>query len=152
MNPKHEMDRIDWRIIDTLQRDARMTNTDIGKAVGLSPPAVTARIRALEDSGVIEGYCARINASALGMEITAIIRLRTSHENIAQCLKAFERIPEILEAHRITGEDCFIVKATFARMPALEAVVDDLAKFGSVTTSLVLASYKPKPLVQPSIR
>ncbi|WP_334188294.1 Lrp/AsnC family transcriptional regulator [Noviherbaspirillum sp.] len=152
MNPKHEMDRIDWRIIDALQRDARMTNTDIGKAVGLSPPAVTARIRALEDSGVIEGYGARINASALGMEITAIIRLRTSHEKIAQCLKAFERIPEILEAHRITGEDCFIVKATFARMPALEAVVDDLAKFGSVTTSLVLASYKPKPLVQPILR
>jgi Lrp/AsnC family transcriptional regulator, leucine-responsive regulatory protein len=101
---------------------------------------------------VIEAYCARINPRALGHEITAIIRLKTTHEKISQCLKAFEDIPQILEAHRITGEDCFIVKATFAEMPALEATIDMLAKHGSVTTSLVLASYRPKPLIAPSPR
>ena len=149
MKPKFEADRIDWKILELLQRDARMTNTEIGKKVGLSQPAVTARIRALEDAGVIEMYSARINARALGHEITAIIRLRTSHERINACLKAFHTIPEILEAHRITGEDCFIVKASFAEMSRLEATIDALAKFGSVTTSLVLASYAPKPLVAP---
>lgn len=150
MKAKFEADRIDWKIIELLQRDARMTNTEIGKIVGLSQPAVTSRIRMLEDAGVIEAYAARINPRALGQEITAIIRLKTTHEKIGQCLKAFEQIPEILEAHRITGEDCFIVKATFAQMPTLEAVIDSLARFGSVTTSLVLASYAPKPLVVPS--
>jgi Lrp/AsnC family leucine-responsive transcriptional regulator len=149
MKPKFEADRIDWKILELLQRDARMTNTEIGKIVGLSQPAVTARIRALEDAGVIEMYSARINARALGHEITAIIRLRTSHDKINQCLKAFNAIPEILEAHRITGEDCFIVKASFAQMPKLEATIDALARFGSVTTSLVLASYAPKPLMMP---
>lgn len=149
MKPKFEADRIDWRILELLQRDARMTNTEIGKIVGLSQPAVTARIRALEEAGVIEAYSARINPRALGQEITAIIRLRTSHENIGACLKAFESMPEILEAHRITGEDCFVVKATFAEMPRLEASIDGLARFGSVTTSLVLASYPPKPLGKP---
>ena len=150
MKPKFEADRIDWKILELLQRDARMTNTEIGKLVGLSQPAVTGRIRALEEAGVIEMYSARINARALGHEITAIIRLRTSHEKINSCLKAFSSIPEILEAHRITGEDCFIVKASFAQMSRLEATIDALAKFGSVTTSLVLASYAPKPLVAPA--
>ena len=151
MKPKVDVDRTDWKILELLQKNARMTNTEIGKVVGLSQPAVTSRIRMLEEAGIIDGYGAHINPSALGMEITAIIRLKTTHEKIAQCLKAFEEMPEILEAHRITGEDCFIVKATFARMPALEAVVDGLAKFGSVTTSLVLASYKPKPLLAPRV-
>lgn len=149
MKRKFEADRIDWRILDLLQRNARMTNTDIGKVVGLSQPAVAARIRSLEDAGVIEGYAARINPRALGHEITAIIRLKTTHEKIAACLKTFEAMPEILDAHRITGEDCFIVKATFAQMPRLEAAIDTLARFGSVTTSLVLASYAPKPLAAP---
>jgi Lrp/AsnC family leucine-responsive transcriptional regulator len=150
MKTKFEADRIDWKILELLQRDARMTNTEIGRVVGLSQPAVTGRIRALEDAGVIETYSARINPRALGHEITAMIRLRTTHEKINRCLKAFEEIPEILEAHRITGEDCFIVKATFAEMSKLEATIDGLAKFGSVTTSLVLESYTPKPLISPS--
>lgn len=150
MNHKFDADRTDWRILGLLQKNARMTNTEIGKIVGLTQPAVTARIRALEEAGVIEAYAARINPSALGMEITAIIRLKTSHEKIAQCLKTFEEVPEILEANRITGEDCFIVKATFSRMPRLEEVIDCLAKCGSVTTSLVLASYPNKPLIEPS--
>ena len=65
MKTKFDADRIDWKIMELLQRDARMTNTEIGKTVGLSQPAVTARIRALEDAGVIEGYTARINPRAL---------------------------------------------------------------------------------------
>lgn len=149
MKPKFQADRIDWHILGLLQKNARMTNTEIGKTVGLSQPAVTARIRVLEEAGVIECYTTRINPSALGMEITAIIRLKTTHEKIAQCLKVFEQVPEILEANRITGDDCFIVKAAFRRMPRLEEVIDSLAKYGSVTTSLVLASYPGKPLIEP---
>ena len=146
MKPKFSPDRIDWTILELLQRNARITNTEIGKQAGLSQPAVTARIRALEDAGVIEGYGARINPRALGQEIAAVIRLKTTHEHIAHCLKAFDSIPEILEAQRITGEDCFIVKATMAHMTRLEEVIDTLARYGSVTTSLVLASYPSKPL------
>lgn len=127
----------------------RSKQVELISSVGLSQPAVTARIQALEAAGVIEAYAARINPSALGMEITAIIRLRTTHEKIAECLKTFEQIPEILEANRITGEDCFIVKTSFYRMPRLEEVIDCLVRFGSVITSLVLASYPSKPFVEP---
>lgn len=150
MKSRFEADRLDWKILELLQRYARMTNTEIGKIVGLSQPAVTARIRAMEEAGVIEGYGARVNPRALGREITAIIRLRTTHEKIGACLKAFEDIAEVLEGHRITGEDCFLIKTTFAEMPRLEAAIDNLEKFGSVTTSLVLANYAPKPLMPPS--
>lgn len=147
MKSRFEADRTDWKILELLQQDARISNSEIGRTVGLSGPAVTARIRSMEEAGVIEGYAARINARALGQEITAFIRVRAPHDKIKQCQKAFTAIPEVLEAHRIAGEDCFMVKATFAEMPRLEAALDTLSKFGPVSSSLVLASYYPRPLL-----
>jgi Lrp/AsnC family leucine-responsive transcriptional regulator len=146
MKSKNKQDNLDWKILALLQQNARLTNTEIGKQVGLSPPAVTARIRRLEDGGVIEGYAARINPKALGRDISALMRLRAPHAALARCLKAFDRTPEILEVYRITGEDCFVAKGTFARMADLERTIDVLSEFGSVTTSIILASYHPKSL------
>ncbi|MGS0896156.1 Lrp/AsnC family transcriptional regulator [Burkholderia stagnalis] len=147
MKPKQtELDRLDWRIIEALQAHARVTNTELGKRIGLSQPAVTARIRRLEEQGVIEGYSARINAERVGRDISALIRIQTTHARIAKCLKTFESMPEIIDAHRITGDDCFIVRVAVQRMSRLEAVIDALAVFGPVTTSIVLASYPPKAI------
>lgn len=140
------LDRLDWRILEALQRNARVTNTELGKQIGLSQPAVTARIHRLEEQGVIEGYTARINPRSVGRDISAFIRLRTSHAQIPTCLTAFEAIPEIVEAHRITGEDCFVVRVVVEHMTQLEATIDALAKYGPVTTSVVLASYPPKEI------
>ncbi len=146
MNPKPQLDRLDWRILELLQTDARTTNTEIGKQVGLSQPAVTARIRRLEETGVIEGYGARVNTKQVGREIAAFIRLKTTHAQIADCLAVFAATPEIVEAHRITGEDCFLVRVVAERMSQLEHVIDALAAHGPVTTTMVLASYPPKPI------
>lgn len=148
MNSKDGPDGIDWKILEELQHNARSSNTEIGKTVGLSQPAVTSRIQRLEDMGVIEGYTARINAKCLGREITVLMRLKTIHGHIHQCLKTFEEIPEILEVYRVTGEDCFLVKGTFERMSQVEAAIDALGRFGTVTTSFILASYPPKPLTE----
>ncbi|PFH11177.1 Lrp/AsnC family leucine-responsive transcriptional regulator [Collimonas sp. PA-H2] len=145
MKPKSmELDKLDWRILEILQDNARITNTELGKQVGLSQPAITARIRQLEEQGVIESYTARINHRLVGRDISAFIRIRTSHAQIAKCLKAFEALPEVIEAHRITGEDCFVVRVVVEHMAQLEATIDALAKFGPVTTSIVLASYPQK--------
>lgn len=141
-----ELDRLDWRILEVLQTHARMTNTELGKQIGLSQPAVAARIKRLEAQGVIEGYGARINPGLVGRGISAIVRIRTIHAQIKACLSAFEAMPEIVEAHRITGEDCFIVRMVVEEMTQLEVAIDALARFGSVTTSVVLASYPPKPI------
>ncbi|MGZ2748533.1 Lrp/AsnC family transcriptional regulator [Burkholderia stagnalis] len=141
------LDRLDWRILEALQHNARVTNTDLGQQIGLSQPAVTARIRRLEERGIIEGYAARINPGLVGRGIAAIVRIRTTHAEIKRCLSAFEAMPEIVEAHRITGEDCFIVRMVVEEMVQLEAAIDALAKFGPVTTSVVLASYPPKAII-----
>ena len=141
MNPN--LDRLDWRILEALQGNARISNTELGKQVGLSQPAVTARIRRLEEQGVIEGYGARVNARLVGRPISALVRLRTTHAEIQRCLEA---MPEIVAADRITGEDCFIVRIVVAEMPQLEQAIDGLARFGAVSTSVVLASYPPKIL------
>lgn len=146
MNSKSAPDQIDWKILELLQHNARLSNTEVGKLVGLSQPAVTSRIQRLEDAGVIEGYGARLNPRCLGREISAFIRLKTTHANIHHCLKTFERIPQILEVYRVTGEDCFIVKATFQKMTQFESTIDAIAKFGAVTTAMILASYPPRPL------
>ena len=148
MKPKSvALDRLDWRILEALQRNARITNTELGKQIGLSQPAVTARIRRLEELGVIEGYAARINPGLVGRHIAALVRIRTTHAQIKHCLSAFDAMPEIVEAHRITGEDCFIVRVVVEEMAQLEAAIDALAKFGPVTTSVVLATYPVKPIL-----
>ncbi|PTB19839.1 AsnC family transcriptional regulator [Trinickia symbiotica] len=149
MKPKQvDLDRLDWRILEALQTHARVTNTELGKRIGLSQPAVSARIKRLEEHGVIEGYAARVNAELVGRDISAIVRIQTTHAQIAKCLKAFSATPEIIEAHRITGEDCFIVRVVVQRMNQLEAVIDALARFGPVKTSIVLASYPHKAICE----
>lgn len=146
MNEKRTLDKLDCRILELLQRNARMSNTEIGKRIGLSQPAVTARIQRLEDDGVIEGYGARINARRAGLEISALIRLKTTHDKIEACLRMFDAMPAITAADRVTGDDCFIVRATVGAMSQLEAVIDSLAAFGAVSTSIVLATYPSKPI------
>jgi len=98
-----KLDRLDWRILEVLQCNARISNTELGKQIGLSQPAVTARIKRLEEQGVIEGYAARINPGLVGRGIAAMVRIRTTHAEIKHCLNAFEAMPEIVEAHRMTA-------------------------------------------------
>jgi Lrp/AsnC family transcriptional regulator, leucine-responsive regulatory protein len=146
MKQKSPLDRLDWKILDALQENARYSNTEIGKRIGLSQPAVTARIQRLEESGIIIGYAARIAAKLVGAEVSAFIRLNVPHSALRACLAEFEAMPEIVEVHRITGVDCFIVKVVVFKMSELEAAIDQIAKFGPVTTSVVLASYPEKPI------
>ena len=131
--------------MEALQANARCTNTEIGKRIGLSQSAVTARIQRLEEAGIIEGYAARVNPKRVGAEIAAFIWLRADGE-LAKYLKAFERMPEIIEVYRMTGEECFLLKVVVYRMAELEGVIDRLIRFGAVTTSMVLASYPSKPM------
>ena len=135
-----ELDKKDWLILEALQTDARQSLAALGKRIGLSQPAMSELVRKLEEAGVIEGYGARINLRSLGLALQAIVRVRTTHEHIKSYVRLFENMPEVLEADRLTGEDCFIVRCAFAEPQDLERVVDALAAHGSVTTSLVLSS------------
>lgn len=135
-----QLDKKDLRILEALQTDARQSLAAIGKRIGLSQPAMSERVRKLEEAGVIEGYSARVNLRAIGVGLQAIIRIQTTHLGIAPYVKLFKSMPEVLEADRVTGEDCFIVRCAIAQPEDLQRVVDALAVHGAVTTSLVLSS------------
>ena len=116
--------------------------------MSLSPPATSERVKRLEERGIVEGYGARVNPAAVGLPMMAIVRLRTTHEHIAACLALFATLPNVIEIFRLTGEDCFLLKVLVARPEALEPIVDSIARYGAVTTSIVLRHERPKPIAR----
>lgn len=134
-----DLDKKDRLIIEALQQDARQSLSALGKRIGLSQPAVSERVKKLEDLGVIRGYSARIDLRIVGFRLEAIIRVRTTHQYIQKYVSLFESIPEVLDVVRVTGDDCFVVRCAFAEPEDLERVVDALAAHGSITTALVLS-------------
>jgi Lrp/AsnC family transcriptional regulator, leucine-responsive regulatory protein len=139
-------DSTDYAILTLLQTDGRLGVTEIARRVNLSQPAVSARIKRLEQTGVITGYRAVIDPARIGLNIHAVLRLRTTHARIPACLEHFAQVPEITGVRRVTGEDCFLIDIHAADARRLESVVDAIARFGPVTTSLVLRTYEAKPI------
>jgi Lrp/AsnC family leucine-responsive transcriptional regulator len=143
---RSRLDPTDIAIIEVMQENGRIAISELGRRVGLSQPATSERVKRLEDRGVVAGYAARIDPAALGLGMMAIIRLRTTHEHIRTCLKQFSEMPHVIEVLRLTGEDCFLLKVLVPSPGELETIVDSIARFGSVTTSIVLRSEQPKPI------
>ncbi|HZI11845.1 MAG TPA: Lrp/AsnC family transcriptional regulator [Myxococcus sp.] len=141
------LDDLDHRLIDLLQRDGRATQLELSRAVGLSQPAVAERIRKLEERGVITGYTARVDATKLGKDITAFIGVSVEHpkyfENFAKKVLA---LPDVLECHRVAGQDSYILKVKTANTRSLDSLlVETLRTISGVTrtqTTIVLSSIK----------
>jgi Lrp/AsnC family leucine-responsive transcriptional regulator len=118
------LDEIDRKILDLLQRDARMTNAAIAAQVGLSAPSVFERIRKLEQRGVIRGYKAILDAAALGRPLTAFTRLTIAYDDrCAAGMEAISRDPDVLECYCVAGEDCLIVKTKVASPADLDSLL-----------------------------
>lgn len=141
-----QLDPTDMLIVEIMQADGRISVSELGRKVGLSQPAASERLKRLEERGIIEGYGARVNAAALGLGMMAVVRLRTGHEHIRACLKQFSEMPQIVEVLRLTGEDCFVLKVLVPSPSELEIIVDSIARYGAVTTSLVLRGEPMKPI------
>lgn len=141
-----DLDDRDQSILEELQRDGRVRVSDLARRIGLSQPATTERIKRLEDRGVIEGYGVRINLPAVGMRMSAIIRLKTTHDQIKACLNCFSGLANVIEVHRVTGDDCFVLKVLVSGPEQLVGIVDTIGRFGPVTTSVVLKSEPGKPI------
>lgn len=139
-------DPTDIAILEAMQENGRIGMSELGRRIGLSQPATSERVKRLEERGIISGYGARIDATKLGLGMMAVIRLRTTHEHIKACLKLFSELPHVMEVLRLTGEDCFLLKVLVPTPGELEAIVDTIARYGSVTTSLVLRSEPVKPI------
>ncbi|MER7824865.1 Lrp/AsnC family leucine-responsive transcriptional regulator [Streptomyces sp. CG 926] len=137
------LDDIDWAIIDELQRDARISLSELGRRVGLGSSATTERVRQLEATGVITGYRAVVDLTEVGYPVLAVVRLKYPGNRHQPLRRLLADRREILECLRTTGDDCYTLKVAATSMEHLETLMDELAGFGSTTTSVVYSQTLP---------
>jgi len=142
-------DVVNMRILRELQEDPRLTMTELGRRVRLSSPAVTERVRRLEEAGVIRGYLLDIEPAALGLPIAAYVRIRPNPGQLPKIADLARSISEVVECHRVTGEDCFILKVYLPSLDQLDRILDRFLAHGTTTTSLIQSS--PVPLRPPPL-
>ena len=148
--PDLPLDATDRRVVEHLQRDGRMSIADLARAINLSPSATADRVRRLTDAGVITGYSATVDPEALGYPIAAFVRLAYPSGNYRPFHDLVDPTPEIVEAHHVTGVDCFIIKVVARSMPDLERITGKLATLGGITTSVVYTSTVPRRNLLPA--
>lgn len=139
----YALDETSRRILGELQGDARLTIAELGRRVGLSAPAVTERLQRLEGAGVIRGYHADIDPRALGLSLSAVIRIRPAPGQLRNVADAALEAEEVVECHRITGDDCYIMRAHVRDVEHLEDLIDRFTPLGQTTTSIVQSSPVP---------
>lgn len=141
------MDDVDRQILNMLQENARVSNAEIARQVGMVPSGVLDRIRRLEERGLIEGYRAKLNPKQVGLGLLAFIFVVTD-EPVAQdsSATALSRIPEVLEVHHIAGEDCYVAKVRVADTEALGKLIKEklgaIASIKNTRTTIVLETLK----------
>ncbi|MGH9882707.1 MAG: Lrp/AsnC family transcriptional regulator [Pyrinomonadaceae bacterium] len=143
------LDGVNRSILRELQHDPRLTMTELGRRVGLSSPAVTERVRRLEEASIIRGYRLDIDPTALGLPIAAYVRIRPNPGQLPKIADLARSIPEVVECHRVTGEDCFVLKVYLPSLDQLDRILDTFLAHGTTTTSLIQSS--PVPLRPPPL-
>jgi Lrp/AsnC family transcriptional regulator, leucine-responsive regulatory protein len=145
-----EIDAVNRRVLEELQREPRLTMSELGRRVGMSSPSVTERVRRLEEAGVIRGYHLDLNPAALGLPVAAYIRIRPNPGQLPRIAELAQQIPEVVECHRVTGEDCFVLKVHIPAIDQLDRLLDSFLLYGSTTTTIIQSSPVPlRPLPLP---
>lgn len=134
------IDDIDRKVLKELQEDARVSYAELGRRVGLTTPAVIERVRKLEDAGVITGYRAEIDPAKVGLPIIAFVRMSITGVDYSHIIEVAEQSEEVLECHRGTGGDSFIMKVAVSSVEHLQQIIDKLTPYGITTTAIVLSS------------
>jgi Lrp/AsnC family leucine-responsive transcriptional regulator len=134
------LDRVNLRILKELQLDPRSPTAKIARSVEMSAPAVAERIHRLKEAGIITGYRVDVDPKALGLPVAAFVRVRPAPGQLAKVAELAQRTPEVVECHRITGEDCFLLKLYVAEVNQMETVLDRFLVYGQTTTSIVQSS------------
>jgi len=149
LETKVACDAIDWKLLTALQENGRVSFSQLALDVGLSAPAVAERVRRLQAAGVIRGYRAEVDLTRLGYTMTAIIRLAVpSGKSCTTLLASLEKIPEVMEAYRITGTESAMIRAAVSSSEHLEDLIDRLTVLGNPTTAIATSSFKRVPAIR----
>ena len=137
-------DRRNVELLGLLRDDPRLSTSELARRVGMSAPAVRERILRLEESGVIRGYRLELDPAALGYPISAYVRVRPAPGQLPQVAELARSLPQVVECHRVTGEDCFVLKVYLPSLNELDPVLDQFLIYGQTTTSIIQST--PVPL------
>ncbi|RDV45910.1 Lrp/AsnC family transcriptional regulator [Leifsonia sp. ku-ls] len=149
VNLTSTVDSTDRILLAELQRDGRQSIAELARTVHMSNSAVAERVRRLEEAGIISGYRAVIDPERLGYGILAYLRLRYPSSRYEPLHELLADIPEVVEAHHVTGDDCFIIKVVATSMRHLEQISGRVGTLGSVTTSVSYSSPFPTRAIVP---
>lgn len=140
-------------LLRLLSADPRLSVSALARAVGLSAPAVRERLRRLGEAQVIRGYRLELDAKALGFPVAAFVRVRPMPGKLPKVVELARRLPQVSECHRVTGEDCFVLKVHFESLEGLDELLDQFLAFGQTTTSLIQSTpVAPRALPLPGER
>lgn len=138
------LDETNLRLLAELQRDARLSIAELGRRVGLSSPAVAERLKRLESEGVITGYRVELDPRRLGYGLGVVIRIRPNPRQLAEVAALARDTPEVIECHRVTGEDCYVMTAYVRDVEHLETVIDAFAAYGQTTSAIMQSAPVPR--------
>lgn len=138
---REAIDEIGWAILTELQREGRIGFAELGRRVGLSAPAVAARVRRYEEEGIIEGYRAHLSFDRLGLDVRAFVRMSVMgpmdlHDELVELAGG---IPEVLDLWRVTGAETYIMRVAVRSVADLERVLHPLWRYGDTVTSVVMS-------------
>ncbi len=144
------LDSLNWKILKCLQLNARQSNAEIGRQVGISSPAVSERIKKMEDIGVIEDYKAMVSPFELGYQFKAIITLRAFMGKLKPFLEKVKTYDEVINCYRITGNENIVMEVVLKNQKHLESFIDQLIVYGETKTQIVLSRVVKQKEVKPS--
>lgn len=136
-------------LLQALLDDPRQPVTKLAQRIGMSAPAVKERMNRLEEAGVIRGYRLELEPKALGWPITAYVRVRPAPGQLPKIAELAQKMPQVAECHRVTGEDCFVIKVHLDALENLDQILDRFLQYGQTTTSIVQST--PVPLRAPPL-
>ncbi|MDB2632120.1 Lrp/AsnC family transcriptional regulator [Flavobacteriaceae bacterium] len=135
-----KLDSIHSKILIFLQKNGRISNTEIAKQVGISSPAVSERIKKMEDMGVISGYYAKVDHNLLGYGLRALITVRAFMGRLKPFLHKIESYNEVVNCYRITGNENIVMEVVFENQQHLEKFIDELITYGETKTQIILSN------------
>ncbi|MFI6344503.1 Lrp/AsnC family transcriptional regulator [Streptomyces sp. NPDC050560] len=137
------MDETDRGILVELDGDPRVPMAELARRVGVSVPTARDRVRRLTESGVIRGFRLDVDPAALGYPVAAFVRIRPGPGQLPRIIELARRLPQVSECHRITGEDCFLLKVHAPDVGAFEETLDRFLLYGQTTTSIIQSTAVP---------